>query len=106
MKKLLAMLGFAARAGQAAIGAEMSVTLIRRGEAAAAALDEGASGNTQKRVKDACAYRGVPLIILEEGELGRAVGKPECAAVAVKKGELARTIAGILSQRQDQPIDS
>lgn len=105
MKRVLTMLGFAVRAGQAAIGGEMSVALIRKDMAAAAALDAGASENTKKRVRDACAYRHVPLVVLEEGALGRAIGKEGCAAVAVKPGKLARAIVDLLLQQTDEPPD-
>lgn len=106
MKKLLTMLGFAARAGQLALGSETAVTLIRQSKAAAAVIDQGASDNTKKRVTDACAYRNVPLAALEDGELGRAIGRNGCAAVAVKKGNFGQAIAEILTGQADSPPDT
>ncbi len=105
MKQILTMLGFAVRAGQAALGSEKCVALIRADAAAVVLLDAEASENTKKRVTDACAYRNVPLVTLEEGALGRAIGKDGCAAVALKKGKIAQRITDLLSQQTESPPD-
>ena len=97
MTAIFGILGLACRAGQVALGNEMALEAIKRGQAALALIDGGASEGTRKKILDACAYRSVPAHILPEGEIFRASGKDGRMAAAVKKGPFGQRIAQLLS---------
>lgn len=91
-KKLMGLMGLAVRAGQAVLGTEQAVLQVRQGRAVAVLMDAGASENTSKRLKDACAHHEVPIIVLPKGLIGRASGKPGRVAASLSPGELGREI--------------
>jgi len=97
MTAVSGLLGLAARAGQATLGADLALREIRGGRAGLVLLDAGASEGTKKKISDACAYRGVPLHMLPEGELSRACGKEDRMAAAIQKGKLCQRMAELLS---------
>jgi len=97
MSDVSGLLGLCCRSGQIVLGAEMALMEIRSGRAGLALIDEGASEGTRKKILDACAYRGLPVHMLPAGEISRACGKDGRMAAAVKKGELCRRIAEMLS---------
>ena len=97
MTAVSGLLGLAARAGQATLGADLALRAIRGGRAGLVLLDAGASEGTKKKISDACAYRGVPLHMLPEGELSRACGKEDRMAAAIQKGKLCQRMAELLS---------
>ena len=80
------MLGIAMRAGQLSFGEDGVRKAIASGSAALVLLDAGASDNTRKRMRDSCAYYGVPLLETQAGRLGGAVGKPGRMSAAVAGG--------------------
>lgn len=88
-EKMAGWIGLAVRAGQTVTGEEGCVGAIRSKKAVIALLDEGASPNARKRFEDACSHHRVPLVMLPEGLLGRAVGKPGRMALALMAGGLA-----------------
>ncbi len=50
-------------------------------------MDGGASERSKKSMRDACDFAGVPLVELEGGALGRAVGRlGRMAAAVTEKG--------------------
>jgi len=97
MTAVSGLLGLAARAGQATLGADLALREIRGGRAGLVLLDAGASEGTKKKISDACAYRGVRLHMLPEGELSRACGKEDRMAAAIQKGKLCQRMAELLS---------
>ncbi|HSK69532.1 MAG TPA: ribosomal L7Ae/L30e/S12e/Gadd45 family protein [Candidatus Limnocylindria bacterium] len=97
--ELRGILGLAFRAGQLVPGAEMSLQLIRDGKAALVLVDTAAAANTAKKLSDACAYRGVSMCRLPEGELARALGRPEMAAAALKRGNFAKRAEELCGER-------
>jgi len=97
MTAVSGLLGLAARAGQATLGADLALREILGGRAGLVLLDAGASEGTKKKISDACAYRGVPLHMLPEGELSRACGKEDRMAAAIQKGKLCQRMAELLS---------
>ncbi|MBR1586248.1 MAG: ribosomal L7Ae/L30e/S12e/Gadd45 family protein [Clostridia bacterium] len=102
MTPISGLLGLCSRSGQITLGADLALREIKAGRAALALLDEGASPGTRKKITDACAYRGVPLHMLPEGELSRACGKDDRMAAAVKDGKLCRRMLQLLSE-PDRP---
>ena len=74
--------------------------LIRRGGAALALVDGGASANTLKRLSDACRSHDTPLYALSPGALGHSIGKPSRMTVAVAQDGMADRLLEML---RDQP---
>ena len=68
--RVTSFLGLCLRAGRLTTGQEACVELIRRGGAALALVDGGASANTLKRLSDACRSHDTPLYALSPGALG------------------------------------
>lgn len=102
MKKLLGLIGLCARAGRLVTGEDACEKFIRSGKAKVAFIDEDASENAFKAMRNACAYGGVTLITLPSGEPGRACGKPGRmtastgdAGFANKMIELYRLLSGV-----------
>ena len=93
------MLGIAMRAGQLSFGEDGVRKAIATGAAALVLLDAGASDNTKKRMRDSCAYYGVPLMETAAGRLGEAVGRPGRMSAAVAPGPLGEKLLA-LSRRE------
>ena len=89
------MLGLAMRAGQLSFGEDGVRKAIASGAAALVLLDAGASDNTKKRMRDSCAYYGVPLMETAAGRLGEAVGRPGRMSAAVARGPLCEKLAAL-----------
>ena len=89
------MLGLAMRAGQLTFGEDGVRKAIASGAAALVLLDAGASDNTKKRMRDSCAYYGVPLMETAAGRLGEAVGRPGRMSAAVARGPLCDKLAAL-----------
>ncbi len=91
MDKLRGMLGLAAKAGALTSGTNNVLTAVKSGKAKIILLAADASANTAKVVGDKSAFRHVRLcrLSLTMSELGSAVGKGECAAVAILTDDFA-----------------
>ncbi|MCL2811664.1 MAG: ribosomal L7Ae/L30e/S12e/Gadd45 family protein [Clostridia bacterium] len=94
--KAWGMIGLCARAGQVVSGESGCEVAVRGGQAALVLLDGDAAPNLHKRFSDACAFRQVPLYMLEAGRLGQAIGKPERMVVAIKPGAMALKLQRLL----------
>ncbi|MBQ7455676.1 MAG: ribosomal L7Ae/L30e/S12e/Gadd45 family protein [Clostridia bacterium] len=97
---LRGLLGLCQRAGCLKSGTDMAVNAIRAGKARLAVVDEEASGNTKKRISDACIYYHVPLQELPPDLLGGATGKSGRMAAAVTDAGFAAKIGALLKQNQ------
>ena len=87
MSPLLNFLGLCARAGALKTGEAVSEQLAKSGGAYLVLLDGDASDRSKKAMRDACHYAGIPLVELDGGSLGQAVGKPgRMAAAVTEKG--------------------
>lgn len=87
MNPLANFLGLCARAGALKTGEAVCEQLAKSGGAYVIVVDGGASERSRKAMRDACDHAGIPLITLEEGALGQAVGKPgRMAAAVTEKG--------------------
>ncbi len=77
------------RAGLLSLGEDATKKAVAKKEAAFVLLDDGASPNAKKMIKDACVYYKVPWYPVRAGEIGNHTGKPGRMSVAVHKGKLA-----------------
>jgi len=82
-KKLLGLLGFAARARKLVCGTDLCRDEIRRGKLMLALVASDASANTKKRIIDACKYYDTDMchIPLTVSELSDRIGKTGNIAV-------------------------
>lgn len=88
----LRFLGLGARAGKLVCGAQGVDQAIKKGRAKLVVVDGGASENTKKQVRDACAYYHVKLIVLEEsGVLGESLHKPNNKIIGIACPEFAKS---------------
>jgi len=85
------LMGLCVRAGQAVFGEDSCRREITGGRCGVLLLDSGASPGTRKRYEDWCRTSGIPLILLPEGLLEEATGKPGMA-MAVRKGSFAEQL--------------
>lgn len=98
--KVAGFLGLCTRAGRLSFGQEACVNAVRRGGAAVALLDEGASHNTRKRIGDACQTHGVPLYGMPPGRIAQAVGKEGRMVVSIEAGGMAARLLELLEGQQ------
>ena len=82
-KKLLSLLGFAARARALVCGTDQCRDEIRRGKLRLVIVAASASDNTKKRIGDACRYYGCDMVIapVDSLELSNRIGKSANIAV-------------------------
>lgn len=82
-KKLLGLLGFAARARKLVCGTDLCRDEIRRGKLQLVLVASDASQNTKKRIIDACKYYDTDMchIPLTASELSDRIGKTGNIAV-------------------------
>lgn len=82
-KKLLGLLGFAARARKLTVGTDLCRDDIRRGKLYFTMVASDASENTKKRIADACRYYDAMLcyVPLTADELSHIIGKSANIAV-------------------------
>lgn len=79
--KLRSALGFAMKAGKVAAGEFAVDKALKSGAARLIVVDGSASANTKKQWTDACTFRRIPLIIVND--MGHAIGKPNRMAAAI-----------------------
>lgn len=89
-ERAMGMLGLCARARRLESGLDACVKAVRSGKACLVLMDAGTGVNSAKTVKDACAFRNVPLIVLEEGELSRSIGRDGRMVTAVTDKNMAQ----------------
>lgn len=95
-RKLMSLLGFAARSRKLVCGADLCRDSIRRGTAIITILVSNTSQNTKKRIIDACKYYRSDMCIapVTSAELSHQIGKSgEIAVVAVTDIHFADGIA-------------
>ena len=100
--RLRGLMGLCVRARQAVFGEDGCMKTIRAGNCGVLLLDEGASKATQEKYRGVCRHAGADMVLLPEGLLHEATGKPG-VAMAVLKGGMANQIRQLLS---GQPPDT
>jgi len=97
-RRLKGLMGLCVRAGQAVFGEDGCRRAIEKGQCGILLADGGISANSRKRYEDLCGRNGTRMVLLPEGLLGDATGKPG-AAMAVKEGSFSEQIISVISDR-------
>lgn len=101
----LGAVGICAKAGRTVCGTQMICEALKKKEKPVLVIAAGDnSQNTEKRLRDRCAYYHVPLYLTQtDGErLAKAVGKGNrISAVAITEERLGRMVAEKLPQRTE-----
>jgi len=100
LSRVSGLLGLCRRAGVMELGADPALKLVRRGQAAFVLMDETASANTQKALKNAAVSHGAALYVLPGGLLDRTTGSEGRMAAALKKGTLSDRLRTLLDSDQ------
>ena len=113
-EKLLQALGLCAKAGKLIVGVPLICEALKagggkRGRVCLVLAASDNSENTAKRLRDRCAYYGVPLEMpeVDGGRLSDALGKQSrVAAVAVTDENLCRLVTGALERDRAKDPDA
>jgi len=90
---LLGMLGLAVRARACVFGAVACEAKLRSGGIYLMLLDTEASERARKEIAAACAYRHVPLLMIEpKGALGQACGREANRIVGITEKSFAKQL--------------
>lgn len=91
--KIPSTVSLAKKAGKTVSGEEAVKEAVRCGKASLVILAEDAGRNTEKSIKNSCAYYDVRLVRLgTKEELGRAIGRSFNAVIAVCDRGFAESI--------------
>jgi len=102
-KKVLSLVGLAAKAGRIASGEFQTETAVKSGEAKLVLVAEDASDNTKKLFHDKCSFYQIPVIVYgEKEELGAAIGKEYRASIAVLDDGFANAVQKKLNEQISQ----
>lgn len=92
-KKVLSMLGLAARSRNVASGGFATENAVKSGKAYLVIVSEDASDNTKKKFRNMCEFYKVPFYLFDEkGRLGHSMGKEERTSLAVTNAGFADSI--------------
>lgn len=92
-KKVLSMLGLAARSRNVASGGFATENAVKSGKAYLVIVPEDASDNTKKKFRNMCEFYKVPFYLFDEkGRLGHSMGKEERTSLAVTNAGFADSI--------------
>lgn len=92
-KKVLSMLGLAARSRNVASGGFATENAVKSGKAYLVIIPEDASDNTKKKFRNMCEFYEVPFYQFGEKEmLGHSMGKQERTSLAVMNEGFADSI--------------
>lgn len=96
-ERCLSLLGLAYRARQVVVGSESVMAAIRARRVSLVFLAHDAGDNAKKKYRDKCAFYHIPIAYpFDRRALGRAIGRSECAALAVTDpGFAARMVSCI-----------
>ena len=98
-KKILSLLGLAARGRNLSGGENQVLDAIRTGNARLVIIAENASDNTKKKFEDKCAYYDIPIRIWGTGEdLGHGTGHEYRVSLAVNESGFAEKIIALMDE--------
>lgn len=104
MDKLLGMTGLAVRAGKARFGVYMARRSAADGSAKAVVAAAELGADNRKKIEQACAAAGVPLVFWSnKNELSRAVGKENVAVVSICDENFARAVVKLSEGKEGLP---
>lgn len=97
-KKLLSLLGLAARARRVVSGEFSTEKSVKSQRSRLVIVSEEASDNTKKMFTNMCAYYKVPIYLFgTKDELGHAMGKEFRASLSVEDSGFAKSMAGLMN---------
>ena len=96
-KKILGLIGLAARSRKICFGADSVEEKIKRSNVKVIIIAIDASSRTKEKFKNLCKQYQIPIIILEEQieVLSKAIGKTNKAVVGIEEPNLANQICKI-----------
>lgn len=95
-KKILGLIGLAARARKICFGADSVETKMRKGKVWLVIIAEDSSERTKEKFKKIGVEQGIPIIIREKIEtLSKAIGKSNKAMIGIEDSNLAKEIQKI-----------
>jgi len=95
--KIYLFIGLAMKAGKRVSGEVNCEKTIKSGKACLVIVSEDASANTEKKFKDACIFRKLPLYSFgKKEELGRLLGDGIRSVIAVTDAGFAHRLADML----------
>jgi len=98
-KKILSLLGLAARGRNLTGGESQVLDAIRKGSARLVIIAENASDNTKKKFEDKCVYYEVPYRVWGTGEsLGHGTGHEYRVSIAVTEAGFAEKIIALMDE--------
>ncbi|MTD30238.1 YlxQ family RNA-binding protein [Planomicrobium sp. YIM 101495] len=98
-KKILQLLGLAARARKIISGEELVLSDVRNGQARLVFIAEDASQNTKKKMQDKCKTYKVNLReFSNRAELGHAIGKEQRVVIAINDSGFAKKMVSLLDE--------
>ncbi|MGI6012314.1 MAG: L7Ae/L30e/S12e/Gadd45 family ribosomal protein [Ruminococcus sp.] len=102
-RKVLSLVGLAAKAGKVASGEFSTEKAVKTKKAYLVIVAEEASGNTKKKFQNMCIYYKVPCYFFGEKEsLGKAIGKEFRASLAILDENLGKAVEGQLLKVAEQ----
>lgn len=98
-KRILSLLGLAARARKIITGEELVIKEIRQNAIRLVLLAEDAAEGTKKKVTNKCSYYKVPIrIVGNRQELGQAIGKGERVVIGVIDQGFANKLISLMDE--------
>ena len=98
-RKVRGLMGLCVRAGQGVFGEEGCRKAVTSGQCGILLADAGISENSRKRYEDLCKKAGIIMVVLPEGLLEDATGKPG-VAMAVRQGTFSEQLISINNCKQ------
>jgi ribosomal protein L7Ae-like RNA K-turn-binding protein len=98
-KRILQLLGMAARARMVVTGEELALREVRSGQAHLVIISDDASANTLKKITDKCTSYNVEKHVFGSREdLGHAIGKESRVVLAITDAGFAKKMSGLLNE--------
>ena len=92
-KRILSLIGLAAKAGRIVSGEFASEKSVRTGRARMVILAGDSSGNTKKKFRNMCASHQVPLMeVSDKDTLGKVIGRQQRSSIALEDDGFAEAI--------------
>jgi ribosomal protein L7Ae-like RNA K-turn-binding protein len=97
-KRIMGMLGIAAKAGRLKSGEFQSEESVKSGRARLCILASDASERTSKHFRDMCEYRHIPVYKADIGKdaLGQTIGRGQRTSVTIEDKGLADNILRLI----------
>ena len=90
----LGNIGLCARANHCVSGEGSCLNAIRSDKVSLLFMEKNVSRNTEKRFRNACSFRNIPLLVYEreKWDLPSAIGRSKCKLMAILKGSWTKPL--------------